>query len=118
MTALRIDMKAFKEVCQSIRAEVKDGFKAENESIFAFYRWFVQDAEDKFIGVEPVDASDVLRDQLTVAAARRQQFGATQSQIDFIVFLAEKSGNFNVLGSAGTLTKTEASRIIENMKGK
>lgn len=56
-----------------------------------------------------------LRAELTTAAAAAGQFGASQAQINYIVSLAEKSGDFTGLGY-GRLTKAQASRIIDTMK--
>jgi hypothetical protein len=119
MTALRIDMKAFKEVCKAIRDEVKLGFNADDESILAFYRWFVQDAEGKFVVAKQpaaISAEDELRNILTIAARNRQQFGATKAQIEMLISLAAKNGYRGFEGT-NVLTKSEASGIITFMKG-
>lgn len=107
---------ALKSVFASIRKEVADGFNPDQESIYSFYRWYVQDAKANG-RLAPVAANPAaeLRAQLHVAARQAQQFGATEKQINFIVALAIRKGDFNVL-SGGLLTKAEASRIIDDMQ--
>ena len=111
-----LNMAAFAEVTKSIRNEVP-GWNPEAESIYAFYRWFVKDAAAAGkLTPKASNAADELRGDLRVAARAAQQFGATEAQINYIVSLATAKGDFNVL-SSGRLTKAEASRIIDSMKG-
>lgn len=63
----------------------------------------------------PVDKADELRNSLTVAARAAYLDGATASQINYIVSLAVKNNDFNIL-AGGRLTKHSASLIIENMR--
>ena len=77
--------------------------------------WFVKDAEGRIMSA-PANPADDLRAALKVASRAAMEYGATQAQINFIVSLAIKNNDFNVLGSAGRLTKGEASRIIDEMK--
>lgn len=114
MTDLRIDTTEFKRVCRMVRSEM-GMFDSAEESIYSFYRFFVRDQEDKFLDIASANPADMLRSDLRVAAQACQQFGATTSQIDYIVSLATKNNDFNVL-SGGRLTKVEASRIIDVMK--
>lgn len=62
------------------------------------------------------EAAETLRTELRVAARSAMQFGASEAQINFIVALAVKNNDFNVLGGSGRLTKREASNIIDVMK--
>lgn len=115
MTALRIDTAKFKHICQMIRGDISC-FNADDESIYSFYRWFMNDQRHKFARKVATNPADDLRSQLRVAAQAAQQFGASNAQIDFIVALAIKNNDFNVL-SGGRLSNAEASRIIDQMKG-
>ena len=114
MTSLRINTTEFKYVCENIRNDLSM-FDANEESIYSFYRWFVKDAEGRIMSA-PANPADDLRAALKVASRAAMEYGATQAQINFIVSLAIKNNDFNVLGSAGRLTKGEASRIIDEMK--
>lgn len=60
--------------------------------------------------------AETLRSELRTAARSAMRFGASEAQINFIVSLAVKNNDFNVLGGAGRLTKREASNIIDVMK--
>ena len=62
------------------------------------------------------EQAETLRTELRVAARSAMQFGASDAQINFIVSLAVKNNDFNILGGAGRLTKREASAIIDTMK--
>ncbi len=114
MTALRINTVEFKQVCKLIRDDISF-FDASEESIYSFYRWYVKDFEGRILSA-PADPADDLRAALRVASRAAMEHGASQAQIDLIVSLARKSGNFNVLGSQGRLTKKEAGLIIDAMK--
>jgi len=59
--------------------------------------------------------SDDLRDALNVASRAVQQHGATTAQINYIVTLCEKSGRLDSR-TPNTLTKFDASMMIENLK--
>lgn len=113
MTALRINTAEFKHICKGIRAEI-GMFDANEESIYSFYRWFVKDAEAKIFSA-PADPVEELRTSLKIASRAAMQYGATDAQINFIVSLAVKNNDFNIL-AGGKLTKREASRIIDEMK--
>lgn len=98
-------------------AEVRESLasRGEDESIYSFYRWFVQDA--KALGKLGKPASDPvtdLRASLNSAARAAYLDGATDKQINLIVRLAVQKNDFNVF-SGGRLTKSEASRIIDHM---
>lgn len=56
-----------------------------------------------------------LHASLNVAAMRAYKFGATPAQIGLIVHLADVNNEFSII-SSGTLTKREASSIIDEMK--
>jgi hypothetical protein len=108
-------IEALRKVFSEVRASTATWNRAD-ESIYSFYRWFVRDAKaaGKLVSVA-ADPADELRSELRVAARTAQQFGATEAQINYIVSLATKTGNFNVL-SGGRLTKADASHIINAMK--
>lgn len=114
MTALRLNTAEFKRVCKSVRDEI-GMFDANEESIYAFYRFFVKDAGDKIFAA-PANPVNDLRTALKIASRAAMQYGATEAQINFIVSLATGKNDFNVIGNAGKLTRQEASRIIEEMK--
>lgn len=115
MTDLRINLIEYKSLCKSIRDDIKF-FNADEESIYSYYRWFVRDHGDKLINKSTANPADDLRAELNIAARAMQEHGATKAQIDYIVALAVKKNDFNVLGSAGRLSRAEASRIIDTMK--
>jgi len=56
-----------------------------------------------------------LRASLNVAARRAYTNGATSAQIGLIMHLADQNDDFDIL-SGGSLTKREASMIIDAMK--
>lgn len=56
-----------------------------------------------------------LKSILTVAAARKQQFGATAAQINYICALAEERDIEAGFENITTLTKAEASGIIDSI---
>jgi ferritin len=114
VTSLRINTAEFKHVCKNVRAEIPSMFKSDEESIYTFYRWFVRDQEAKILRAATNPADD-LRAELNVASRAAMQYGATPSQINYIVSLATKNNDFRVM-SGGCLSKTEASRIIDVMK--
>lgn len=121
MTALRIDMKKFKEACEDVRYSMgsRDDLTVNllAKGVRRFYEvmlddgWRAAEAEE----VVEIDPIEDLRSTLNVAARVAGPVGASQSQIDFIVFLAEKNDDYNVI-SNGRLTSAEASRIIASMK--
>lgn len=122
MTELRINMKAFKEACEYVREQMKvpDELtqRVLSRGIRRFYEaaisddWRAPEVEEEQV-IDPVES---LRAALNVAAMAAQQYGATQAQINYIVSLAVAQNDFNIL-SGGRLTKSEASRIIDAMKG-
>lgn len=117
MTDLRINATNFKAVCKRVRSYVEDDFNADDESIYSFYRWYMRSARKEFVGSKPAPTkSEMLRTSLVSASIAAGQYGASDTQINYIIALAEKIGDFNVL-SGGRLTKREASIIINSMKG-
>jgi hypothetical protein len=66
------------------------------------------------MGVAAIRANN-LRSSLNCAARTAYTNGATEKQVNFIVALAVKLNDFNIL-SGGRLTKFEASQIIDTMK--
>ena len=114
MTSLRINFNEFKHVCNNARDDMQAFFDPASESIYSYFRSFVKDAEDRILAA-PANPADDLRTALKVASRAAMEYGATQAQINFIVSLAIKNNDFNVL-SGGRLTKGEASRIIDEMK--
>lgn len=52
---------------------------------------------------------------LRVASRAKQQLGATEKQIEYLVSLAEKAGRLDKLTNVTTLTKREASAMIDNL---
>lgn len=129
MTALRIDMKKFKAMCEDVRYKWENRTAEhvaldERRGVTIIDRYRIERVDaDLAVKTTPlwmqpaatIDNADELRSELRVAAQAAQQFGATPAQIDYIVALATKNGNFNVF-SGGRLSKTEASRIIDVMK--
>jgi|GEM_PF-4841708 len=107
--------EALKAVFGDVRESLAS-WNGDDESIYSFYRWFVQDAAAAGkLNVKVASPAEDLRGALSSASRAAQQFGATKAQIDFIVSLAIKNNDFNVL-SGGRLTKTDASHIIDAMK--
>ena len=107
--------EALKAVFTDVRQSLSS-WTSEEESIYSFYRWFVQDAKAAGkLQIEDEDPADILRGQLNSASRAAYLDGATAKQIDFIVSLASARGDYNVL-SSGRLTKREASRIIDSFK--
>lgn len=125
MTSLRIDTAKFKAACEDVRYQMQSRDEL-NQKILArgvrrYYEIVLSNdwraaEEEVEVAAPEVDPADELRSQLRVAAQAAQQFGATASQIDYIVALAVRANDFNVL-AGGRLTKGEASRIIDVMKG-
>lgn len=121
MTELRINLAAFSKACRRVREERFP----ENEEGFAAKRNYYREDYDFRTAVEhlvrPSKALSAdekianLRAELVSASVAAGQYGATEAQINYIVALSEKSGDFNIL-SGGRLTKQEASRIIDQMK--
>lgn len=110
MTKAEALRKVFSEVRQSLDT------RTEGESIYSFYRWFVQDAKEAGkLDVAEEDPADDLRARLNSASRAAYLDGATDKQIDLIVKLAIEADDYNVL-SGGRLTKRDASRIIDAMK--
>lgn len=130
MTALRIDTAKFKAACEDVRYWWNSQTEEDHArnarmgfTVLDFYRsrldgddFRVKAPVNLWVPAPTASDADELRSQLRVASQAAQQFGATASQIDFIVALAIKNNDFNVL-SGGRLSKTEASRIIDQMKG-
>lgn len=112
LTNLRINVAELKDACIGARqCEPEPG-----ESIYAHFRFFVKDAIAwGRIVRKSANKADTLRAQLEVAARAAYHDGATASQINYIVSLASKKGDYNIL-SGGRLTRHEASRIIDVMK--
>lgn len=107
--------EVLKEIFRDVRNSLSTWDKSE-ESIYSFYRWFVEDAAYQGrLGVKDADPAADLRDMLQVAATASYTDGATSKQIDYIIALARKNGDFNVF-SGGRLTKAEASHIIDAMR--
>lgn len=114
MTDLRINIAELKDACIAARQCEPEA----DESIYSHFRFFVKDAifAGKIVRKAANPAED-LRSQLNVASRAAYLEGATAAQVNFIVALAVKNNDFNIL-SGGRLTKGEASRIIDNMKGR
>lgn len=122
MTELRINLAAFTKACRRIREErypdEEIGFAAKRD----YYREdhdFNRSIEHSVRPVKTLSAEEkitALRASLVTASIAAGQFGASEAQINYIIALAEKFGDFTSLGS-GRLTKAEASRIIDSMKG-
>lgn len=118
MTSLRIDIKALsrriKEEREYFERDVANGiadagdYRNELRCSINADRYLWQPAEQP--------SGESLRAALVSASVAAGQFGASDAQIDYIVRLATEQNDFNIL-SGGRLTKAEASRIIDNMKG-
>lgn len=110
------NIAALKNVFTEVRENLAS--RGEDESIYSFYRWFVQDA--KAAGKLGKPASDPVADlRASLNSASRAAYldGATDKQINLIVKLAVEHDDYNIL-SGGRLTKGEASRIIDHMIGR
>lgn len=73
--------------------------------------------EDEYMETSYVtvaNTADDLRASLVTASIAAGQYGASEAQINYIVALAEKTGDFSPVD--GRLTKSEASNIIDQMK--
>lgn len=122
MTTLRIDLNKFQAICEKVRynwsimTEAEKTLSNKFGGIVSDYRAAIENDPIKAAAVEVVDIdrAEELRSSLNVAARSAQQYGATESQIDFIVTLAIKNNDYNVL-SGGRLTKADASHIIDVM---
>lgn len=131
MTDLRIDLAKFKAACIAKREEIASTMEICNWTTEEFAAQTCSEKKDWYeftkdqFSVIPLwmrqiparnQTADDLRAELNIAARAMQQYGATKAQIDYIVALAVKKNDFNVLGSAGRLSRAEARRIIESMK--
>lgn len=122
MTDLRINLAAFTAACRRVREERYP----ENEEGFAARRDYYREDYDFRMAIEhrvrpakvlsTEDKRANLRAELSVAAGRAMQYGATEAQINYIMALAEKSGDFSPIG-CNLLTRRAASNIIDSMKG-
>lgn len=122
MIELRINLAAFTKACRRVREERYP----ENEEGFAAKRDYYREDHDFSRSIEysvrPAKTLSTaekianLRADLVTASVAAGQFGASDTQINYIASLAEKSGDFNIL-AGGRLTKAEASTIIDSMKG-
>lgn len=115
---MRIDIKALsrkvKEAREDFERDLENGI-ADRSDYRDELRFMANANRFLWQSAPKADASS-LRASLVTASIAAGQYGASDAQINFIVSLAEKSGDFIGLGS-GQLTKAEASRIIDSMKG-
>jgi len=116
MTALKINLAKFKEACIASRKHME----AYDCKSIGQHRMSVQwDCEIDWTSA-PVEkteefTADDLRGELNVASRAAGLKGATPAQMNFIVSLAEKSGDFRK-ARATVLSKFEASMMIDSMK--
>lgn len=122
---LRIDTAKFKEFCNQERQFIERMLQTKTWTKEEFSSQSISEKKDwydfergSFVKYEyrvpPKKTPQELREELNVAASTAMGYGATTAQIDQIVYLAEKSGDYNIL-AGGRLTKREASNIIETM---
>lgn len=115
---MRIDIKALshkiKEAREDFERDLENGI-ADRCDYRDELRYMANANRFLWQAAPRADASS-LRAELVTASVAAGQHGATDAQIDYIVSLAENTGDFNGLGSSH-LTKAQASRIIDSMKG-
>jgi len=122
MTIAKINIRQFTKMVKEAREFWDDNAETYDNDYRAFLRdeevgcraflWNVSDEWKSRAAVAPA-AFDEIVENLSIAAARRQQFGATQAQIEQIARLAVKAGMPLSQISADALTHAEASNIIE-----
>ena len=111
-----IDIVRFKEVCEAHRETY------DPEYWMSFRQSLLVDLKEEFRnwGERPATVRpatfDEIYSNLSVAARRLQQFGASDAQVRFLASLAVKQGLLLSQVELNTLSKAEASAMIDNMK--
>lgn len=114
---LRIDIQ---RLSRKIK-ELREGFERDLENGIADpsdYRdelRFMANADRFLWQPEKARTAEDLRVELVTASVAAGQYGATDTQINHIVWLAKQSGDFTGLGS-GRLTMAQAETIINDME--
>lgn len=121
MTITKISTRSFKYYIEQARDEWADEAETWDNDYRGYLRahtkvgnvclWNECDAWKAAKAHTPATFAEIVAD-LSIAAARRMQFGATEAQVEQIARLAVKAGLPLGKISMNTLDRTEAARII------